>query len=209
MLAEEHTLNYISLLNCSCLQADVTRSPALHKHFNVISHSMKVLNYTIILLLACTLLACGKMETENEYIKTVSGRFIVEDIEPPPIDYIGGNFTSVKEWLTDMSNSAKPSAKVDEFCLGLFEGEDYHVYLVGKQDSVVGNDHYSNIVFEPQFMYYKLLEAEYAGLSQEQIRDKVTRQLKAFTSSRMFKSCFLSKAKSFTIEYNGENLLPR
>jgi len=39
MLAEEHILNYGALLGGSCLEADVTRSPALHKHFNVSSHA--------------------------------------------------------------------------------------------------------------------------------------------------------------------------
>jgi len=41
MLAEEHILIYWLLLDFSCLQADVTRNPALHKHFNVNSQPMQ------------------------------------------------------------------------------------------------------------------------------------------------------------------------
>ena len=39
MLAVEHTLGYLFLLDFSSLQAVVTRSPALHKHFSVSSHA--------------------------------------------------------------------------------------------------------------------------------------------------------------------------
>ena len=35
MLAEECNLNYLSLLDRSCLQTEVTQKPTLHKHFNV------------------------------------------------------------------------------------------------------------------------------------------------------------------------------
>jgi len=45
MLAEEHSLIYEALLDGSCLQADVTQSPALHKHFNVSGHASASLHY--------------------------------------------------------------------------------------------------------------------------------------------------------------------
>jgi len=41
MLAVEHSLNYGALLGGNCLQADVTQSPALHKHFNVVRNPIE------------------------------------------------------------------------------------------------------------------------------------------------------------------------
>jgi len=41
MLAVEHSLNYGALLGGSCKQADVTRSSALHKHFNVVRNPIE------------------------------------------------------------------------------------------------------------------------------------------------------------------------
>jgi len=42
MLAEEYNLNYLSLLNCSCLQTEVTQKPTLHKHLIVSRHSLTI-----------------------------------------------------------------------------------------------------------------------------------------------------------------------
>jgi len=39
MLAEEYNLNNLSLLNCSCLQTEVTQKPTLHKHLIVSGHA--------------------------------------------------------------------------------------------------------------------------------------------------------------------------
>lgn len=148
------------------------------------------------------------MKKENE-IETVSYSLIVEDVEPPPPNYRGESFNSIKEWLTGICDAAKPPGAIDEFSVGLFEGEDYCLFLVGKQDSVAGNDHYSKIVFEPQFMYYQLPKVEYASLPREQLLVKISEEIKEFTSSNKFKSCFFSEAKSFILEYNGKNLLHR
>ena len=46
MLAEEHILNYLSLFDCSSLHAEVTRSPALHKHFSVVCQCLEQDKYS-------------------------------------------------------------------------------------------------------------------------------------------------------------------
>ena len=59
MLAEEYNLNYLSLLNCSCLQTEVTQKPTLHKHLIVSRHTWRTI------LQSCLQLSCTFIWTKN------------------------------------------------------------------------------------------------------------------------------------------------
>lgn len=169
----------------------------------------RILYCTTFFLVVLTLLACRRADKRKHVVQDVTSTSVVEEVEPPPSNYQGGNFSSIEDWLTDICQSVKSAAVIDEFSIGLFESQDYHLYLIGRQVSVVNNDEYSKIVFEPQFKYFKLPNTVYAGLSREQVLIKISNELKVITSSNRFRNCFLSEVKSFILEYSGENLLHR
>ena len=72
MLAEEYNLNSLSLLDCSCLQTEVTQKPTLHKHLFVSGYFkrpkilMRKRNLTVSLFAGLLLLtSCGNNSSDT------------------------------------------------------------------------------------------------------------------------------------------------
>lgn len=80
------------------------------------------------------------------------------------------------------------------------------IYLVGLNKYDKGDTSHTRIKFEPSNMYFQLPNSEYKDLSRDQMLNKLTVQLKAFTKTEKFKSSFLAKANAIILESSGQTI---
>jgi hypothetical protein len=163
----------------------------------------------IILLLAGLTIACSQTKKDKlEKMEIIKGTFyhIEDDVFPPPPD-LTSNSETVQEWLFSICNDEKLQKPIAIYRLGLFESPDQNtIYLVGTNNYEDGDTSYTRIEFEPSNIYFQLPPSEYKSLDRDQLLNKLTDQLKAFTETEKFKTSFLSKANAIIFEPNGQTV---
>jgi hypothetical protein len=128
-----------------------------------------------------------------------------DDPGPPPPNF-KSPFKTLEEWLFAICDKEKPKKTISTYRLGLFEGEDdYTLCFTGTNTYEASPDHTSTrIDFAPADMYFTLPQSKYKGLKREQVLERLTSQVKEFTTTDKFKHSFLSEAKSIVVDWNGE-----
>ena len=154
-------------------------------------------------------MACnGKTKTESGKVevKEVTMYAIEDEVPPPPLD-LTSNIKTLQEWLFNICNDEKPIKSFANFKFGLFESsEDNIIYFVGVNKYVNGDTSHTRIEIESQNMYFRLPQSEYKKLSRDQLLNRLTVQLKAFTNTEQFKTSLLSKANAIVFESNGQTI---
>lgn len=209
MLAEEYKILFLSSMSSSCLQTEITQKPTLHKHFNVISRFMRVQTFFVVSLFTNLIMSCSqesKTESGKVEIKEVTLYDIVDDVEPPPPNFTS-NFKTLQDWLFTICDDEKPEKSILNYNFGLFESSDDNIiYLVGVNKYDKGDTSHTRIEFEPSNMYFQLPNSEYQNLGRDQILNKLTAQLKAFTNTEKFQNSFLAKANAIILESSGQTI---
>ncbi len=128
-----------------------------------------------------------------------------EDLDPPPSG-LTSKFKTIPEWLTRICSHEQPVEAGLEYKIGLFESpDDYTLFLIGiKIIAENVNEEISNIAFKPESLYFSLPKAYIKKFNREQLVDKLTSYLKAFTTTSTFKKSFFKKAKEIVFETNGQ-----
>ena len=128
-----------------------------------------------------------------------------DDPGPPPPNFTS-QFKTIEEWLFSICDSEKPKKSITTYKFGLFEGEnDYTLCLTGISTKELSQTHTrTKIDFAPADMYFSVPAAEFNNLARKQVLERLTSQLKEFTTTNKFKQSFLAEAKSIVTEWNGE-----
>ena len=136
----------------------------------------------------------------TEYTFVVSG----DDIEPPP-PHSKSKFKTLEEWLANMCDSDTTQTSIETYKIALFESQNnYLLTLVGVNTIKEGNVYASTyIAFAPANRYFRLPKP-YLELTREDLLNKLTKQLKAFTETDTFKLSFLLNAHLIIFETNGQ-----
>jgi len=144
----------------------------------------------------------GKVIVEHGWFEVVE-----DDIGPPPT-HLASKFRTLHDWLLNICYNDQPQKSIAKFTLNLFESpDDYTLVLVGVNTYDEGeNRSVTRIEFEPTNMYFKLPRTYYKNLSREQLLDKLTLQLKRFTSTKKFKTSFFAKANIVIFQTNGQTI---
>lgn len=151
----------------------------------------------------------SSQQNSGDTSKLISEETIIteteEDVSPPPPG-LTKKFKNVTGWLSHLCLKNKPVETGLEYKFGLFESPgDYTLFLVGnKIDDQNENLIISSIGFEPESMYFSLPKAYFKNLNREQLLEKVTTDLKSFTTTSKFKESFLKEAKEIVFEANGQ-----
>lgn len=169
---------------------------------------MRVLYLIIIISTANLLMAChDKKSGQEENVKVEHVVFTSEeDVPTPPPPGFTSKFKTLQEWLSNICNTEKPRKAGLVYNFGLFEApNEYILVLTGTNNYEKAQTHSVTLIeFEPKNMYFTLPENEYKGLTQEQIRSRLTKQLEEFTNTEQFKHSFFHEAKSVTTDWKGE-----
>ena len=127
-----------------------------------------------------------------------------DDVGAPPPEFMS-KFTTLRDWLDNVCNNNPPQKTIEKYTFGLFEGDDYILFLVGTNSYQDGpNQFATRIEFEPTGNYFQLPQDEYKDQTREQLIDKLTIQLTDFTNTNTFQNSFLSKANTIHFETNGQ-----
>ena len=142
-----------------------------------------------------------KLFSHETYTITVTE----EDIDPPPSD-LTSKFKNIPEWLSHICSNNQPVETGLEYKIGLFESPgDYTLCLLGRIINAQNeNEVISSIAFEPESLYFSLPKTYFKNLNREQLVEKVTKDLKSFTTTSKFKKSFFKEAKDIVFETNGQ-----
>jgi len=169
---------------------------------------MRIPHFIIILLIGQSLMACNyqdKAGADDKY-EWIHGKFTSEEeiVEPPPPDYVT-RFGTIEEWLFYLCDKEQPAKPIATYNFGLFEGDEYTLCLTGSNTHELSQYHSkTNIDYAPQDMYFTLSQTEYKDLSRDKVLERLTSELKSFTTSDKFKNSFFSQANSITTDWKGE-----
>lgn len=134
---------------------------------------------------------------------------IVHQVEPPspPPANIVSKFENIEQWLLSICNGIAPDKSVDTYEISSSEAPgNYILCLVGTNTEEVGNRVTTRIAFRPPEMFYKLAEKEYQHLTTEEIRSRISKEAREFTTTKAFKESFLAKANTVWIAFSGEKI---
>jgi hypothetical protein len=127
---------------------------------------------------------------------------------PEPPAHINSKFKTLQEWLNNICDSNQPQKPVSEFKFNFIQSSDkYIVYMVGINK--YGKDENSistYIEFQPNDMYFILPKPEYDNLTNDQVREKLSSQLKKFVATEKFANSFLAKSKVIKLWFNNETI---
>jgi hypothetical protein len=144
----------------------------------------------------------GEDKIEVQHIEFTSE----EDMPEPPSPGFTSKFKSLQEWLLNICDTENPKNAHLTYNFGLFESPNEYILVltgVNKYDK----DQYNSITrieFEPANMYFTLPANQYKGLTLEQVRERLSIQLKDFTKTEKFRQSFFQEAKSITTDWKGE-----
>jgi len=148
-----------------------------------------------------------KDDMDKDEIKLEHVEFTVgEDAPEPPPPGLTSRFKNVEEWLLHIADTERPQKPITAFHFGLFEGEDdYILFLTGMNTYELSKNYSENrIDFEPEEMYFPLPKGEYKDLNRTEVLNRLTAQLKKFTTTEKFKHSFLKEANSIRTDWEGE-----
>lgn len=126
-----------------------------------------------------------------------------EDVPAPPPPKLWSNFKTLQEWLFSICDTEKPQKAIATYNFGLFESPDnYVLFIIGvnRHDSDAQHS-VTRIEFQPANGYFPLPKSEYEGLTQEQVWERLTKQLEDFINTDTFKQSFLRDAESITTDW--------
>lgn len=131
----------------------------------------------------------------------------VDDIEPPFLGF-KSQFKTINEWLVYLSEHEKPNKKINNYNIGIFEGQDeYTLYLTGVNTYQISNTHEQiRIEYTPKETYFNLPIEVHKGLTRRQVFGYLSNQIQEFVKSDQFKNSFFNDAKFIKTEWDGKNL---
>jgi hypothetical protein len=140
----------------------------------------------------------------------ISNHFIVEHRAEQRVSpaNIKSKFKTLQSWLSNICDKDKPDKAITEYNFNFFESSgEFTLYLTGVNTyEETPSRSITRIEFEPANMYFKLRKSEYKDLNREQLKDKLTSQLKDFTNTEKFRDSFLTKANAIITGYNGQKI---
>lgn len=154
--------------------------------------------------MACNHKNNGRDEEQFE-VKHILFTSEEDDPGPPPPAFMS-RFNSLEEWLFNVCNEKKPKKPIGTYSFALFEGENnFTLCLTGINTYELSKYHtQTRIDFAPTDMYFTLPQSECIGLKREQVLERITSQLKKFTTTDKFNHSFFSEAKSIASDWKGE-----
>ena len=123
---------------------------------------------------------------------------------------------TLKEWLFAVCDGDKPEKHIEEFVIGFGIGRritkrfssDYvafSLYGVNRyRNDTHGED--TRVEFSPPNMYFKIPKKDYEGLDGQQIKSKISLQLKEVLFTERVRSSFLANASFISFSFNGEQI---
>ncbi len=129
--------------------------------------------------------------------------------------HVKPKFKTTEEWLFQVCANKKPKVKITEFDFNFMEsdGGRLTIFVVGvnRYQQRVNNitKHIEHNDFKPKDMYFNLTISDYKNLNKEQLKEKLTTQLKEFTQTEKFKTSYLAEADAIVTSYNGEKIWTR
>ncbi|HEY1871777.1 MAG TPA: hypothetical protein VGG71_12015 [Chitinophagaceae bacterium] len=146
----------------------------------------------------------GKTSTQIVHIEHTT-----YEPDPPHPEEIQSKFKNLDDWLNSICDGENPEKPIEIYRINIFLTEpsgDRTIYLLGENTYNEGNNHsITRIEYEPSNMYYNL-KNEYKKLTWEELKIKITFQVKEFTKSDKFKASFLSKANAIIMGFSGESI---
>ena len=159
------------------------------------------------------IIACNqKYKTEQVTAvetQVISDVVTIDEVPPPPPN-LTSDFKNIQEWLTSICKTEKPDINITDFRLGLFESpNDNTIFLVGiiNYDNDEGSE--TRFKLKPANMYFPLPQSEFSNMNHTQLLDKLTEQLRAFTTTETFRNSFLAAAKRITFDASGKVIWPK
>jgi hypothetical protein len=145
---------------------------------------------------------CGNNKHVVEHILS---SIEIDDAEPPPPHFVSP-YNTIEEWLFNVCDKEKPAIPIATYSFGLFEGaNEYVLCLTGVNSYQLSKEREQiRIDFAPADMYYPLRQSEYKNLNREQVLERLTSELKAFTTTDKFRQSFFSQAESIRTDWNGD-----
>ena len=162
------------------------------------------LNKISILLLSLAMSCDNNEKNLNNMISSkneIQNISIIDEIDdiPLPPPRLNSNFNSLNDWLVNICKADAPKEPITNYNFGLFESEKkYIIFIVGLNKHEQNNSTFTSINYKPTNMYF-LLPSRYQNLDLQQLTDILKSELKKFVSTKKFKSSFLAKANSITI----------
>lgn len=134
----------------------------------------------------------------------------VKFVKTPPLPPTTSPFKTMEEWLSSLCDTEKPQKSISIYHFKLLESENnaHHTLMVfGTNETRVEHGFYQENYFNPATMYYPFQKNEFENhLTREEVLNRVTSQIKAFTNTTKFRNCFFASAKYIITEYNGETV---
>jgi hypothetical protein len=124
---------------------------------------------------------------------------------------------TLKEWLFAICDGNKPEKPIDEFVIGFGTGRTitkrssrdhvtFTIYGVNRyRNDTHGED--TRIEFSPPNMYFRTSKTEYENIEGQNLKDKISLQLKKVLFTEKVKSSFLAEADFISFSFNGERVL--
>lgn len=168
-------------------------------------------------LLFILIIACQqqpKIIVENVTIESIDSNAEGNYPPPPPPPLPekqsppNPSFKSLNDWITNICLTENPDKKIIAYNFGLFETEEgYTIYLMGSETYNKQNDDWATSTdFSPQYDTYLLPLKEYKNIEWDKTLKKITKELKLFTTTSIFKKSFLAKAKAITVGFDDGDL---
>lgn len=152
---------------------------------------------------------CNFNKKMTEPTQQFHGSFTVEheDIEPPMPGF-KSQFKTINEWLIYLSENEKPSKKINNYNIGVFEGQDEYTLCLTGANTYQISDTYEQVRIEylPKETYFNLPIDMHKGLTRTQVFEYLNNQIEEFVESDQFKNSFFNDAKFLKTEWNGKNL---
>jgi hypothetical protein len=147
------------------------------------------------------------MQPKSGSGKVVKHIVVEHRVEQPVFtDNKKSKFKTLQDWIYNICDDDKPAKEIAEYKFNFFESAgEYMLFLTGVNTFEEGqNRSITRIEFEPTNMYFKLRKNEYKNFNREQLKDKLTSQLKDFTNTEKFRNSFLAKANAIITGYDGK-----
>lgn len=127
---------------------------------------------------------------------------------PPPSPGWGNRFDNIREWLSYLCNTFKPTERIVAYYFSIAGDPDGYSVLFT-----------CNWKFDPEdkeWVYYMdnelqdshgLPAAEYKNLNREEVLEKFVAELKAFSETEQFKQSFFANAKAVAAGFFQEEIV--
>jgi len=188
---------------------------------------MKISSLSLILIIVCSTLRCDNKLEDVKKNKTEKITVTKTNIiPPPPTPPRTSPFSAMEEWLLRTCETETPEKASEIYHFRLIGSEmNFTIWFFGSRTEQLpqsSSEHTpfnstrypiqsgsEQTHFNSSTMYYPLKTNEFLNLTKEQVLDKITSQLKAFTNTDKFKKSFFAKAKAIVADFNGETIWRR